>query len=378
MAVLGDKIAGDVRKRITQVASFTGVEAFPQKDNPKKRVFPEAKLSTAVFTVNKRMLGNSPFRCRVHPAQFIEENSPHYQLTTDDIPLYDPINFTIASCSQADWDLAVRLMQTGRLVRLRQYAEFFQGEINETTQRREGVLVGPRQGQLVTRGASVCLYVTRPASQGEDLYLDVDRYLEGKDESTKAFHHRHRRVCWQESSPQNNFRRLIAALIPAGEFCNHKINYLPEHTSQLPLEFVLGLLNSKLADWYFRLGSTNAAVSHYQLYNLPCPVFAGTEARPNGVRRQIRTGRLADALEAMRPFLQAPPFPLAVRDAVIVAVKRIIEIEENRGDIRRIDRSELAPAGQPYQDFIDRLFYAMAGISDQESADLEARLAQMQ
>ena len=60
------------------------------------------------------------------------------------------------------------------------------------------------------------------------------------------------------------FRRIIAAEIPKGEFCNHKVNYCPEHTSKLPLRFVLGLLNSLLADWYFRLGSTNAAVSHYQ------------------------------------------------------------------------------------------------------------------
>ena len=107
-----------------------------------------------------------------------------------------------------------------------------------------------------------------------DLLLNVESFLRDKGPDTKAFHHRYRRVGLQESSPQNNFRRIIAALISAGEFCNHNVNYLPEHTSQVPLEFALGLLNSKLGDWYFRLGSTNAAVSHYQLYNLPCPFFA--------------------------------------------------------------------------------------------------------
>src|SRR5262245_11275168 len=89
-----------------------------------------------------------------------------------------------------------------------------------------------------------------------DLLLNVESFLRDKGPDTKAFHHRYRRVGLQESSPQNNFRRIIAALISAGEFCNHNVNYLPEHTSQVPLEFALGLLNSKLGDWYFRLGST--------------------------------------------------------------------------------------------------------------------------
>ncbi len=32
---------------------------------------------------------------------------------------------------------------------------------------------------------------------------------------------------------------------------------------------------------------------------------------------------------------------------------------------------------QPYQDFIDRLFYRMAGLTEDESAGLEERLARM-
>lgn len=95
------------------------------------------------------------------------------------------------------------------------------------------------------------------------------------------------RVAVQESSPQNNFRRVIAALIPQGEFCNHKINYVPGHKSVLPLKFIAGLLNSDLVDWYFRLGSTNAAVSHYQLHNLPCPSFR-SDAKTRAVRSRMR------------------------------------------------------------------------------------------
>jgi type I restriction-modification system DNA methylase subunit len=128
MAVLGDDQAADIRRRIVEVGAFTGIEAFPQKDNPARRIFPEAKLSTAVFTLrkDKAETGLHEFVARVHPGRMIERNSPSLTLSTASIPLYDPANFTIVSCSQDDWDLATRIMQSGRLTRLKQFTEFFQ------------------------------------------------------------------------------------------------------------------------------------------------------------------------------------------------------------------------------------------------------------
>lgn len=387
MALLGDETSTEIRKRICELGSFTSIEAFPEKDNPKRRVFQEAKLSTAVFAMVKDHPGSKgvlkPFLARVHPGRFIEDDSPSLSLSTKDIPLYDPTNFTIVSCSRSDWHLATRIMASGRLVRLRQFVEFSQGEVNETKARERGVLTAnPDEGKLVRRGAGICLYVLRPESQGADLYLNVEKFLEGSGPNSKAYHHIYRRVGWQESSPQNNFRRIIAALIPAGEFCNHKINYLPEHKSEHPLEFVLGLLNSKLADWYFRLGSTNAAVNHYQIYNIPCPLFAtSSSAADHEIALRslsaLKAGDLQAAFLCLLPTLSEPPFSLAVRDTIVNVVNRITAIEMNRGDIARIERSALSLDAQPFQSFIDRLFFAMAGLTDYEAVQLEERLAWM-
>lgn len=386
MAVLGDDQAADVRRLMAEVGSFTGVEAFPQKDNPENRVFREAKLSTAVFTLVKELDSEGlarPFRARVHPGRRIEEGSPSLTLTTEQIPLYDPENFTIVSCSQEDWDLATRIMSTGRLTRLKQFAEFFQGEVNETNERARGNLVDdPERGQLVTRGASICLYILRSASQGTDLFLNVHRFLSGKGEDSKAFHHRWQRVGLQESSPQNNFRRIIAALVPEGEFCNHTVNYSPAHKCLFDLRYLVALLNSRLSEWYFRLGSTNAHVSHYQLYNLPCPVFR-EESRAPDLRlrdetfRHLDAGDFEGALITLATGAAAPPFSPAIRDSIIEAVSHIIDLEIRRGDITRQARSALAPEAQPFQDFIDQLFYMMAGLTDLEVEGLEQRLEGM-
>ncbi|MFW6066028.1 MAG: hypothetical protein ACOC9S_04345, partial [Planctomycetota bacterium] len=226
------------------------------------------------------------------------------------------------------------------------------------------------------------LYVPRAASQGSDLYLDVDAFLRGKGENTKAHHYRYPRIGLQESSPQNNFRRIIAAMIPAGEFCNHTVNYLPEHKSDLPLEVPLAMLNSKLADWYFRLGSTNAHVSHYQLGNLPCPSFAAeTTPSDEQVRETalsaIRQGDMEAAFDTLAADLNDPPFSQAVRDTIVALVRRIMQAEQARGDISRAERSRLCPEAQVYQGLIDRIFYAMAGLTQDEVEGLEDRLGRM-
>ena len=53
-----------------------------------------------------------------------------------------------------------------------------------------------------------------------------------------------------------------------------KLRIIPQKKEcSIALDLLLALLNSKISDWYFRLISTNAAVSHYQLYALRVPTI---------------------------------------------------------------------------------------------------------
>ena len=57
---------------------FSEIHAFPQKDNMARRVFPDAKLATALFVYRKlaaeRRTGGR-FASYVHPGRFIEESA---------------------------------------------------------------------------------------------------------------------------------------------------------------------------------------------------------------------------------------------------------------------------------------------------------------
>ena len=74
MPLLGDEQAVGVRKMLLTSHSLVAVEAFPQKDDPRDRVFEDAKLSTCIFVAPRRT--ETPFRCRVHPGKTIELDSP--------------------------------------------------------------------------------------------------------------------------------------------------------------------------------------------------------------------------------------------------------------------------------------------------------------
>jgi hypothetical protein len=386
MAILGDDQAVQIRRHLLSNGRFASVDAFPQKDNAKLRVFKDAKLATAVFTyVVAAAEGERrrPFISRVHRANRVEADSPALKLDASGIPLYDPANLTIVSCSQEDWDLAVRMMASGRLVRLRDVARSFQGEVNETNDRRAGrISYHSTDGVEVMRGANVCLYSLRSASQGTPVYLRKARFLKRTAGAEKIHHHREARVGFQRKSPQNNYRRLIAAPIPPGAFLLESVSYVPQSESRVPLALVLALLNSKLVDWYFRLGSSNAMIGAYQFENLPFPRFAEkesawTEQARATVCEAVSVGDVTGVADAIAAAIEGPPFDLAASAALIALTERISAIETARATMPRAERSQLSEEAQRYQDAIDRIVFAMAGLTREESGSLEVRLGRM-
>jgi hypothetical protein len=250
--------------------------------------------------------------------------------------------------------------------------------VNETTDGQKGfVSTDPTAGPQILRGSNICMYAVREASQGEPIYLRKTKYLRGKPNSEKARHHRQRRVGWQESCPQNNFRRIIAAPIARGEFCNHKINYVAESDAALSLDLLLALLNSKLLDWYFRLGSTSASVSHYQIYGLPAPQISEGDRAPTW-QPAAEGSDWQHVRQALCEASQEPgTLPECVAEALADLSRRIQKIEAERELENRAERSRLAPYSQSIQDVTDAVLFKCYGVSDDDAAYVEARLQEM-
>ncbi|MDE0556485.1 MAG: Eco57I restriction-modification methylase domain-containing protein, partial [Candidatus Poribacteria bacterium] len=131
MALLGDGQARGIRHMLLSNGQFSDIHAFPQKDNVARRVFPDAKLATALFVYRRlpqKEREDGRFASYVHTDQFIDESSAGLWTDSNSIKVYDPENLTIVSCTQEDWDLMASL-RNKRIARLRDYVRFYQGEV---------------------------------------------------------------------------------------------------------------------------------------------------------------------------------------------------------------------------------------------------------
>ena len=377
MGLLGDAPARGMRRLLLEQKQLIAVDSFPQKDDPRRRIFADAKLSCVVF-VARGEFEDASIAVRSHPAQFIEAMDDRLSVKPTEILSLEPENIPIPSCTQRDWNIAVRLRSHGKVRRLGEYCRAYQGEVNETTDGRRGFISGDHTaGPQILRGSNLSLYTLREPSQGTAMFLKTDSFLSGKPGSAKTHHHRSARVGWQESSAQNNFRRIIAAMIPEGQFCNHKINYFPEEDCLIPLDLLLAILNSKISDWYFRLISTSAAVSHYQLYALPAPtIVTGSDSVSwNTAYESAQWDELSDLLVAA---CRVPgELPAGVASAIEHMARNVRQVESSRKMNSRAERSHLAPESQPIQDAIDRVLFRCFGLSDEDGQYIEKRLTEM-
>lgn len=268
MALMGDAQAAPLRKHILQETQLVAIEAFPQKDDPTDRVFEDAKLSTCVYVL-KRTEPSMPFALRIHPGKAILDTSPQVTLTTSDLALIDQENLRIPSNPGTDARhvaLAVAIARRCGGQRFGEVAASQQGEVNLTTHAnlRSSSPIGPE----VLRGAHVDRYeLKEQPKQGVPAYLHVQKFLRGKALDSRAFDHREHRIGYQRGAAIDNWRRIIACVIEPDRFCSDTVNYIVR--PKLGFFFVLGLLNSSLFEWRFRLTSTNNHVNAYEVDALP-------------------------------------------------------------------------------------------------------------
>ncbi len=380
MALLGDEQSAGVRQLMLTKSDIQKIEVFPQKDDPLRRVFTEAKLATTIF-LTKRRPPEIRFKLRSHPNNTVENDSLSLSLSSNEIVAFDSINAVIPSCSQKDWEIATKVLLNSNVIKMSDYAESFQGEVNETNERKRGALRNDTYGDLILRGSNVCMYIIREASQGEDIYLDRAEFLAGKGQNTKAYDYQYDRVGFQRSSPQNNFRRLIAAYLPKENFCFDTISYVTEKTSKIDLNLLLILLNSKFLDWYFRLGSTNSKVNEYQFKNLPVPSIEKTDEKtdlPINWIEYINQGKWEELKETIQTAINIPGIlPSTVCNILISLCKKVQEVESKRLMKSRSERSRLDERSQKIQNIIDSTLSKTYGLSENEASYIEKRLTEM-
>ena len=163
------------------------------------------------------------------------------------------------------------LSTSNRILKLADYAKALPGELMINRQFDPYLTdANHGDGEEIIRGSHIGMYELIEPKQGEPLYLLREKYISEHANSIKASHYQRERVVYQRYAAIDNFRRLIATILPPNYFCSHTVGYLAD-IKECKLSFLVSLLNSILLDWRFNLTSTNNNVNGYEVESLPIP-----------------------------------------------------------------------------------------------------------
>lgn len=175
------------------------------------------------------------------------------------------VSFQIPTVNDIELKLLLKL---SKLKRLSSYAQCYQGEINLTTHKKLLHLEKNGYSEVIKGAAIQKWLITKTMSQGEFVFLDESTYLKSNG-GDKSKHHTNKRIAMQGITGVNERTRLKSTIIDGGYYCAHSVNYIIMTTNEITYESLLGLLNSKLLNWYFKVFNTNSNVNSYEVSNLP-------------------------------------------------------------------------------------------------------------
>jgi Alw26I/Eco31I/Esp3I family type II restriction m6 adenine DNA methyltransferase len=261
-----DSSSKKLREFVLREKQIRFVEAFPERDDPNKRLFEAVKMSTCIVCVINSKL-ELFFPMRTHYSRNISFNVPTVHLDVGTIESFDPMNLSIPLMTDFDLRIVMKMLG-GKTKRIGDIGRCYEGEINLTFHKK---FLRRNKGSYapMIKGAAIQRYLLlKQMSQGEIEFLDSSAFMRD-NKSPKSKHHQLARVVMQGITGVNEEIRLKMTILDKGVFCGNSVNYILIKDNKYSEEYVLGILNSRLLNWYFKLFSTNSNVNGYEVDSLP-------------------------------------------------------------------------------------------------------------
>ncbi len=273
LSLLADKSCASARKYLLDWSQNLESDCFPQKDNAKKRVFKDAKLSTVVITGSKhkhKKDGNKKITVRTYPWGSLRDAHKKSQMKLEDLALLDKKSLPIPLLDDLDWGIVTEIYKRENVIRLGDLSDVHvrRGEINQTIY-KEYISLDPNDNKMI-KGAEVGRYLlNEKMSQGIFQWFNEAKYLQENREKSIISN---RRIAMQRITGVDEKYRVVACLAKKNTYFADSTNSLHLSSgSKYKLEFFLAILNSSLYQWRFKLTSTNNNVGTNELESLPFP-----------------------------------------------------------------------------------------------------------
>ena len=268
-SVLAEETAINNRKYIFDNTEIIRFDSFPERDNVKKRVFESVKMSVAISLLRKRKTTNNFFNVYVWKEKQMQNKIELFTSKNEITELY-PDNLIIPITSQESLTILKKIKSIDNSFYLKSQA----GEIDMT--KYKAYFSKNNEGLRVFTGAQIQRYhITNNPSQGGMFYLNENKIPKtGKFEAIK-----HQRIVMQRITGVDSSLRLIMTLIDSKELCANSVNFI-QNSDKLLLRYILGIMNSKLLNTYFKYTSTNTNITTTEINNIPIP-------KPNELQKKI-------------------------------------------------------------------------------------------
>lgn len=265
---LGDNSAKNIRKYYLEKQQIIKIVSYPERDNPKKRVFESAKMSVCIMIAKKTETNNYQFTLLVwndrdHSSGF------SVKYNKKELKDFDPESCKIPLIHEEEKKILEKFYSIEN--KLGKLATCYQGEINMSV--HKSLLTSNNSLPTVIKGAKIQRYhLVKHMSQGEEQYLKEDEYL-AANHGAKTTHHTFPRIIMQGITGVNESVRLKNTKVSEGIYCAHSCNYILEtELKEIQTNELLALLNSKLFNFIFKATSTNSNVNSYEIENLRIPI----------------------------------------------------------------------------------------------------------
>ncbi|MFO0860649.1 MAG: hypothetical protein U0570_08840 [Phycisphaerales bacterium] len=344
LAFAGDLSFAPLRRYVFTRTTVRSFEAFPERDDPKRRVFESAKMSVCILiaTNEKPVAARSRFAFRINRTPHVSTNTASVELTPSELSELDS-NSTLPLVGPNDLRILQKIRRTS--THLSAIGRCYTGEIDLTLARP--FITNNARHALMHKGAIIGRYLIRSRmSQGEIEYLDSKRYLEarGKRPDSSAWHHEQSRIVMQGITGVNERVRLKMTLLAPGAFCANSANYIRlDDPSEQEYLFVLGVMNSQLTNYFFKAFSTNSNVNGYEVDSLPIPA---ADARERVLIRHVVAWLLVlhrHAAEVTGGFADRDMLMLSYLERLLNGLIYELYFRDSVGDLRLFDLLATTP-----------------------------------
>ena len=358
LAFAGDLSAAALRRFVFSRYQGLRFEAFPERDDPNRRVFEAAKMSVCIL-VAKNQGSDDPLMMRVNDNRFIGLDTKAFPVSAKMLLEMDPKYLRMPIVGKAEYailfKMRIKAQSLGTVYRCAT------GELDMTFA-KDSFTTNAIFPEMI-RGAGIGRYEIREElSQGEHLYVN-ERKLKNSEamQKIKACE----RIVLQGITGVNENWRLKATLAQ-GVYCANSVNYICAEGGIIRL--LLGILNSRLLNFYFSKFSTNSNVNGYEVDELPIPatIFAtpGTNGTyGTGANGRARRGDGSMTCQKKGVDVPCPNAEPSVATQIAALVDRVLAAK----------KSDPTADTTALESEIDALVYKLYGLTDKEIAVVEGR-----